>query len=350
MGLLACPRPPVSAEGEGEGDTDRVVVDLPSFLQDRPAIGGKWYEYNVDGHILEPKDEAWVVVAADGSVSGFRIDSVYDDDTGDSGVFTLSVVQRDADNGAWSAPQTFVSSGNVKDGPPLCMTLSTLNEQPCDDDDGYDLRFVLQSRLSVFAGFAVAEPAVYLAPLARAARVDGVALDALPDPATLSVLDDDDAGFDSTEWDYAALAPDLPSRGQVFGAVDRVVGETWGLVDAHRNLVEFSVAAIDQEQDGTHTLRFTLRRQPIAVDDGSVPADLGAARDVDVDVSSPPVFVSFESDDLRTPPADLDDVSWPARPPRSRNYDLVVVDDAAVAGGLRILMSPATAALHESAL
>lgn len=340
-------RPPVTGEGEGEGDPDRVVVDLPSFLQDRPAIGGKWYDYNVDGHILEPKDEAWILVSAAGEVSAFEIVSVYDDDTGDSGRFTLNVAQQDRDDETtWTAPQTFVSSVNVKDGP-SCVQLAGLLEGSCDDAAsraGFDLRLTLQTRLSVFAGFAVAEPAVFLAPGARVARVDGTALEDLPSPASLVDLVDSDASYDSTEWDYAALAPDLPRRGQVFGDLDRVVGdgdEFWVVVDGNRGLVEFSVARVDDA-----TLRFTLRRQQIAIDDGSVPKDLGEFRDVDVDIGAPPVFLSFTNDDLLSLPADLDGASWPNHPPFSRDYDVVVVDDE---GGPRLLLSPASAALHESA-
>lgn len=334
-----------STEGEGEGDPDRNVIDLPSFLQDRPAIGGKWYDYSVDGHVLEPKDEAWVVVDVDGGVHGFRIASVYDEDTGVSGLFTLDVVHLDTegDPNIWTAPETFVATTNVRDGV-ACMKLATLSEVACDDG-AYDLRFAQQQRLSVFAAFAVAEPAIFLNDGVKAARVDGVsssgALADLPGPDALADLADDDAGFDSTEWDYAAFAPDLPKRGQLFGALDRVVDGSWALVDGNRGLVEFSVAAVDDD-----TLRVTLRRQDIDSDDFSVPKDLGEFRDVDVDVSSPPVFLSFANDDVLTSPDDLEGAAWPVQPPFARDYDLVVVDDGA---GLRVLMSPASAALHQSA-
>ena len=88
----------------------------------------------------------------------------------------------------------------------------------------------------------------------------------------------------------------------------------FGYIAGNRGLVEFSVATPDAD-----TLRFTLRRQQIEIDDGSVPADLGAFRDVDVDVSGvssgAAVFVSFINDDLLSLPADVEGASWPTRPP-----------------------------------
>ena len=119
--LGACERPPVSPPGDDDPPTgESTVVDLSAFLQDRPAIGGKWYDYSVDGHVLEPKNEAWIArriedANEDAGASGFygfRIASVYDDDTAESGVFTLDVVHREdgpdgpdgPDSGAWGAP------------------------------------------------------------------------------------------------------------------------------------------------------------------------------------------------------------------------------------------------------
>jgi hypothetical protein len=335
--VAGCSRPPVTLPPDGgEGEGERTVIDLPGFLQDRPAIGGKWYDYSVDGHILEPKDEAWIVRDVDGAFHGFAIESVYDDDTGDSGVFTLDVVHRDGDG--WGPASTYTSSANVKDGAPLCLRLATLVEQDCQGA-GWDLRLVLQSRLSVFAGFAVAEPAVFLGDVV-AARVDGVALADLPDPAGIADLDDGDAGYDSTEWDYGAFAPDLPKSGRVLGALAHVAGQRWAVVDGGRGLVEFSVV-----DDGDGALTFHLRRQPIDIDDFSAPADLGEFRDVVVDTSALPVFVSLREDDLLTPADKLATTSWPTQLPFARDYDVIVEDDST--GAPSLWLSPAAAARRQ---
>ena len=338
---IGCERPPVGGPPPVIDD-DRVLVDLPALLQDRPAIGGKWYEYSVDGHVLEPKSEAWILKAPDGDggtdIWGFRIASVYDDDTGDSGLFTLEVVEPLA-AGGWSSSSLFTAPKNVKDGAPVCVDLGTKAGVDCADV-GWQLRFVLQSRLSVFAGFAVAEPAVFLAPDVVVARVDGLAaLSELPDPATLSTLVDE-PHFDTSDWDFSRYAGDLPAAGRVLGARGRAEGKTWTFVDVDFAFVRFTTQAVDPQ-----TLRFSVQRQPIDRDDGTVPRDLGAAVDVDVDVSTLPVFVAFGAVGLRTPDEELVGSSWPLRPPFSKRYDLVIDSDDA--DELQLLLSPAAAALSE---
>lgn len=333
-GGVACPRPPVTLPPD---DTVALgEIDLPTYLQDRPAIGGKWYDYTVDGHLLEPKDEAWIVDDGDGGHHGFTIVSAYDDDTGDTGIFTLDVVHREG--AAWSAPETFVTTTNIKDGAPTCLALAALQEMACSEV-GWDLRFVLQSRLSVFAGFAVAEPAVFFAADVRVARQDGVALADLADPATLAALDDGDADYQSTEWNYGAFAKDLPLRGRALGALSRVGGQSWSVVDGGRGLVEFSLAPVDAT-----TLRFRLRRQPIDIEDFTAPEDLGEFREVDVDITTLPVFLSFSQDNLLSLPEKLASSLWPQQPPFARDYDIVI--DGGDGDEPTLLLSPASAVKH----
>ena len=335
LAMLACERPPVGGAPQPPPEPgERVLLDLTAFLQDRPAIGGKRYDYSVDGHVLEPKSEAWVLKDADDAVFGFRISSVYDDDTGDTGLFTLEVVTRAATG--WSASERFTAPANVKDGAPVCVSLSTRAGVACDDD-GWHLRFALQSRLSVFAGFAVAEPAVFLNDGVVVARVDGLAsLAELPDPAGLQVLDDAPQ-FETSDWDFARYASDLPAAGRVLGSVARASEGGWAFVDGRFHFVRFSVVAVDAT-----TLRFSVQRQPIEREDFSIPAELGEPVVVDVDVSVTPLLLSFAAPDLLTPAADVG--AWPLQPPVAGRYDIVVEGDAS--SGLQLLLSPAAAAVH----
>ncbi|MDP2344258.1 MAG: hypothetical protein Q8O67_25085 [Deltaproteobacteria bacterium] len=336
LSLIACERPPV-APPPPVVEEGREQVNLEAFLQDRPAIGGKWYDYSVDGHVLEPKSEAWVLKTAT-TTFGFRISSVYDDDTGETGLFTLETVKREG--AAWSTSTVFTAPANVKDGPPVCVDLSTSSGVDCGAA-GWHLRFTLQSRLSVSAGFAVAEPAVFLADDVVVARVDGLgSLGDLPDPASLQALDDA-AVFDTTEWDFSRYAKDLPVPGRVIGSIGRASAGEWGFVDGRFALVRFSVGALD-----ANTLRFAYQRQPIEREDFTVPTNLGDVVSVDVDVSTLPVFVSFASADLLTAAEDMVGVSWPLQPPFAKRYDLVVVASDGDDDGLQLLLSPAAAALH----
>jgi hypothetical protein len=337
---VACERPPVGGGGEVDVGDGRAVVDLPSFLQDRPAIGGKWYTYNVDGHIMEPKDEAWVLRTEDGRAFAFRIVSVYDDASGDSGVFHLDVAAREGDG--WREPARFVAAGNVKDGPGCVDVIAAAAGAPadrsCADDEPWHLRLQQQQRLSVFAGFAVAEPAVFVHDTVRVARFDGVDLSDLPAPDTIAVLDDD-ARFDASDWSFSELAPDLPAAGQVLGVSTRVIGQTWWLWSSTLRLVRFTVTS------GDEALTFTVDVRAIDNADQSVAETPDAESDLSVPLTTLPVYlavadVGFTIVDAATVLADA------PHPGATRRWDLAVVDD----GGPRLLLSPAAAAIAGSAV
>lgn len=338
--LQGCERPPVGDGGDGDVVAGRAVVDLPRFLQDRPAIGGKWYTYNVDGHIMEPKDEAWVLRTDDDSAFAFRIVSIYDDESGDSGVFHLDVSARAGD--AWAAPARFVASGNVKDGA-LCVDVVAAAagepaDRDCAGDTPWHLRLQQQQRLSVFAGFAVAEPAVFLHDTVRVARFDGVALADLPAPDSLAVLDDE-ARFDSSDWSFSELAPDLPAAGQVLGHSDRVVDQTWWLWSSSFRLARFTVAGADD------ALTFSTAIHPIDSADQSVAEAPAVEADLVVPLASLPVYLAVADTGLVV--VDAADVLGDApHPGATRRWDLAIVDD----GGPRLLLSPAAAAIAGSAV
>ncbi len=341
LGATACERPPVSVDPPAPGAADPDVVDLTTFVQDRPAIGGKWYDYSVDGHVLTPKPHAWLVRRADGThddVAAFRIVTVYDAETGDSGRFTIERATRTSD--AWSASTTFTVDGNVKEGAPLCVDLRTPAQLDCQQQ-GWHVRFVQQSRLSTSAGFAVAEPAVFLADDIVAARVDLAAdapLSSLPDPASIDDLDEappvDPA---STDWDFSRFARDLPEDGRALGALSRVDGKSFQIVTSS---LELATVTLTRGDDDTATV--DVARRAINLDDGSLGDAVTST--TTIDVSPPlPVFVKLDAVDLYTPAEKLAGASWPTKPPFAKDYDLVLDVDP-VAGEPALLLSPAVAA------
>jgi hypothetical protein len=338
--IAACERPPVAPLPRDDDDTAAdATPDITTFVQDRPAIGGKWYAYSVDGHVLTPKPEAWMLRTESG-FAAFRIVSIYDDATGDSGRFTLERSVRVA--GAWQTPSTFVVDGNVKAGEPLCVDVTSPAQRACDAA-GWHVRFVQQSRLSVVAGFAVAEPAVFLHDDVRVARADldalGGDLTQLPDPATIGdLVEAPPADASSTEWDFSRFARDLPENGRALGSLARLQGEPFLLVTSAFELATVTLTQIDDA-----TLHVELRRQAISRDDGSLGASVDAVGDVALPAdAAAPVFLKLDEPSLRTPTERLATASWPTKPPSAKAYDLVIVDEGAV--GPAILLSPATAA------
>lgn len=336
--VAACERPPVSVDPPAPDPADPDVVDLTTFVQDRPAIGGKWYEYSVDGHVLTPKPHAWLVRTAQGDVAGFRIVTVYDADTGDSGRFTIERTTYASDD--WSDPTSFTVDGNVKDGEPLCVDVFTPAQLDCQQP-GWHLRFVQQSRLSTSAGFAVAEPAVFLAADVVAARVAlaaDAALSSLPAPSSIDDLDEAppvDAA--STDWDFSRFARDLPEDGRVLGALSLVDGQTFQVVTSALEL-----AAVTLTRGEGESATVVVSRRAIDRDDGTLGDAVEAT--TTIDLSPPlPIFLKLDAVDLYTPAEKLVGASWPTKPPFAKDYDLVVDDDP-VAGEPTLLLSPAVAA------
>ncbi len=332
--------------GDDDVEAGRAVVDLPRFLQDRPAIGGKWYTYNVDGHVMEPKDEAWVLRTDDGAAFAFRIASIYDDESGDSGVFHLDIAARDG--GGWAAPARFVAGGNVKDGP-VCVDVAAAAAGAAADRDcagaaPWHLRLQQQQRLSVFAGFAVAEPAIFLHDTVRVARFDATAVAELPAPESLAALDDV-ARYDSSDWTFTELAPDLPAAGQVLGEPARVVGQTWWLWSSSLRLARFTVTAADD------ALTFAVAVHPIDSADQSVAETPAVEADLIVPLATLPIYLAVAETGLVVVDAATVLADAP-HPGATRRWDLAVADDDTIDGGdgPRLLLSPAAAALAGSAV
>lgn len=350
-------------------------IDLEAFLQDRPAIGGKWYAYDPSGHALAPKPEAWVVrdvEAQDGGAgvsyrfAAFRIVSVYEPDRAASGRFTLEVSVHVGD--AWSAPRTWLSPRNIKDTGPLCVDLFAAFAGDGSEDvecagDGWQLRLAMQNRLSTSAGIAVAEPALFArsaaathqAGSALLARLDDrTSLDGLPDPAALPVLDDNaPQTWDSTDWEFRTLAPDLPMAGMALGPRFVTSGfdardDVHWLVNGRFEVVRFTVAPV-VAGDMDAGLRLSAARVEGDFEDWSVPDTFPS--DTLVDVPMPAVgeaeWLSFRSPTLRAEPDDVEGARWPHAPPPAARWDLALVRPNATTAFL--VVSPFASILNATA-
>lgn len=365
-----CPRPPVGPPDDEPPPPGRVgPLALEAFTQDRPAIGGKWYDYNPDGHTLDPKAQAWIVrePAEDGGAprhAAFRIVSIYEADRAESGRFTLALALHDGVS--WGAESTWTAPRNIKDTGPLCVDLFTADGTGADLDcagDGWQVRFALQSRFSPLSGIAVADPSVFVRSVAGSdafgrvtvARLDDVtSLGPLPDPTAIAALDDAPAtGWDSTDWAFERFAPDQPEAGMAIGS--RVVGEGFVATgDAHWlmtsrfELVRFAVAPV-VEGDPTAGLRFTYAVVEADRDDWSAPETLPEPKSVDVALPAPDsaTWLTFTTPTLLPAAEHLEGTSWPFLPPKTTRFDLevqrVVVDGT---DSVRLLVSPAACALN----
>lgn len=375
LSLLGCPRPPVGPPANDPPPEGRVgPLALELFTQDRPAIGGKWYDYNPDGHTLDPKEQAWILrdpsldEAAPRHVA-FRIVSVYEPDRAESGLFTLGLAVHDGSS--WGPESTWSAPRNIKDTGPLCVDLfdvvQTGGTGPGADvdcaSDGWQVRLALQSRLSPLAGIAVADPSVFVRSVAATdafgsitvARLDGVTtLDGLPDPTTLAVLDDAPAAsWDSTDWAFERLASDLPQAGMAVGP--RVTGEgfvatgdVYWLMTSRFDLVRFTVAPI-VEGDVEAGLRFTFSAVEADREDWSVPKAMPAPTTVDVPMPARDgaSWLTFTTPSLLPAAEHLEGTGWPVAPPKTTRFDLelqrIVVDGV---DSVRLLVSPAACVLN----
>lgn len=377
--VVACERPPVAPppddnEPPPPGRVGPVAIE--TFTQDRPAIAGKWFEYDPDGHTLTPKDQAWIVrerVVDD--VSGaptdryfaFRITNIYESDAAESGLFTLGVAVHDDVAGAWGSEEEWVTPRNVKLTGAMCVDVFTRTEVACTDE-GWQLRLAVFSYFSPLAGIAVAEPGVYVRSVAgtdafgdvKLARLDGVtALASLPDPVTLGELDDGaPAAWDGTDWSFAQLAPDLPLAGMAVG--DRVLGANFTstgdvlwLMTSRFTLYRVQVAPVsDGDVDGG--LRLTFSAVDVDRGDFTAPDTMPGATSVDVALPSPGSarYLSLRSETLDLAEADLAGVVWPHAPPLTTKWDLALERPRGDADGsdVRLLVSPASAVLNATQL
>lgn len=145
----------------GDATPDASVEPGPSpardgFVLENLGVGARWYDYDEVTHALSPKPEHYVVRSG-GEAFRVRVLSYYNID-GESGFFTLSVSAWSGSD--WGEPAFFESEDNVKDAP-VCVDLRAVSAVPCDGE--HDLVMRSDRRAVPAAGFAVAEPGIFVA-------------------------------------------------------------------------------------------------------------------------------------------------------------------------------------------
>lgn len=372
---LACPRPPVGPPDDQPPPAGRVgPVAIETFTQDRPAIAGKWFEYNPDGHTLTPKAQAWIVRTTETAEEparhiALRIVDIYESDAAESGLFTFSLSTFDDASGTWGAESEWVTPRNIKLTGQLCVDLFERAELPCDEGEAWQLRLALFQYFSTLAGLAVAEPGVFVHDArARVARVDDVAdlaalADAVPDPTALAVLDDaPSSSWDGTDWQFSALAPDLPLAGMAVGPrfVDDADGaylgrdDVYWLITARFDLVRFTIRPVS-DGDPSSGLVIAYASAEVDREDFTAPDTMPAATTHTVEVPAPGEGTWLTFDDssvvegtLAVAPDFLVDTSWPHAPPKTSRFDLAI--ERTVDGGVRLLVSQGAAILNATQL
>lgn len=369
LGLFAtaCPRPPVDpTEGDGGAIEGRVgPVDFMRFVQDRPAIGGDWYDYDeAGGHVLTPFPHAYVVREGEGQdarYAAFRVISYYDPDSADSGRFTVGYSMFS--DGAWSAEGEWLTSKNVKDDGAVCLDLFTRTEPDCAGA-GWQVLLRAYPFLAREGPIVVNRPGVFVrsvegipgAGAVHVATLDGrTSLSGLPDPRGIADLDDGDApGWESASWDLSRFAPNLPRRGMALGArfVDDGFterGDRYLLLNARRSLVRFEVQPV-VDGDVEAGLAFTFTKAAVELRDNTVPEEVSAPVSAVVEMPGPGerVLLTFESDTLVPPSSDLEGGAPPHIPPKESRWDLAL--ERRSDGAPRLVLSPGSAVFNATAL
>ncbi len=372
--LAACPRPPVGPPDNQPAPAGRVgPVAIETFTQDRPAIAGKWFDYNPDGHTLTPKSQAWIVrtIAGDDAPRhvALRITDIYESDAAESGLFTFGLATFDDAASEWSAEAEWVTPRNIKLTGQLCVDLFARAELPCDETEAWQLRLALFQYLSTNAGLAVGEPGVFVHDTqARVARVDDVddlaaLASAVPDPSALVELDDAPSStWDGTDWPFASLAPDLPLAGMAVGPrfVDDADGayvgrdDVYWLITARFDLIRFQVRP-GSDGDRESGLAFTYSSVEVDRDDFTAPDTMpdDAVQGVSTPAPGEGTWITFDeassfAGTLVTDPEFLVDTAWPHAPPKTTRFDLAV--ERTLDGSVRVLVSQGAAILNATQL
>jgi hypothetical protein len=345
---VACERPPVDPPPPPPPEGRIGPLALDKCIQDRPAIAGKWYDYNPDGHTLDPKAQAWIVRDGD-RYAAFRIVSIYEQDAVESGRFTLAVATHDGD--AWGAETEWLTPRNVKLTGPLCVDVFARSEVSCDGEQ-WQLKLAVFSYLSPLSAFTVANFGVFARSVAgrtdlgdvHVARVDDTTtLGALPAPTTIANLADAPASsWDNTDWAFDRFAPDLPEAGMALG--NRfAAGDVYWLFASRYDIVRFRV-----ERAGD-TLRFELGSLDVEFDTLTTEDVEPETRTLDVPL--PPAnearYFTFTTPDGSLSSADLAGTRYPFLPPDAKRWDLAIerIDD-----DVRLLVSPAACVINATRL
>lgn len=345
-------------------DEDRVApLAVEVCIQDRPAISGKWYDYNPDGHTLSPKAHAWIV--RDGATdparyAALRIVSVYEPDAAESGRFTFGMATWDG--AAWSAEDEWLTPRNMKDED-LCLDMFARTEVACTEAT-WQIRLGEFQYLSPLSGFSAQNLGVFTHSWAgrddlgavRIARIDDVsALDVLPDPSTLAELSDAPAlSWESTDWPFAELATDLPEAGMALGRrfVDEgFVGrdDVYFLLATRLDVVRFTVRPVTDgtPDDGLHISYAVVQ---VEFEDMSMPKAIPDPAEVVVPVPAAGelTWITFKEPTLLSPADDVAGSVYPHLRPKSSRFDLAVerLPDSTV----RLLLSPGACVINATQL
>jgi len=350
--LFACERPPVTPPEQHV----LASVNLEGFINDRYALGAKWYVY--DSHILTPKDEVYVVAFHDAVPTryyAFEITSFYDAVTAESAHFTIHYVSYEA---GWSAPATLVLSHSAYVAPPMCVDLGAGAEVDCAGD-AWQLVFTSVRYLAPISVHKLPNnPGVWIRSTSGQPDRGGVRLavvaaaglaDVTVDPSTLGELVEAPADGVTTEYDHALYAPNLPENGMVLG---RSWYDASGAATEHvifvrtydDKLVKLTLLTpAPAVPPASVTLRFQVADDEIVVEDGipahmvdfagvpvreatlTLPAAYGVSY---VDFTADPVEVALAGDLVRSPPS-------------SDTWDLAFETTAA---GVAALVSPGSIA------
>jgi hypothetical protein len=354
LALVACAPARPDRDAGSVGDR-RGPIDFLKFVQDRPAVGGDWYQYNEEaGHVLTPFEHVYVTRTAgcgDACYAALRVVTYYDSQTAESGRFTLRYRTWD---GAWSDESEWVSSKNIKSEGPVCFDFVATNEVDCALG-GWQVQLRAYSFLAREGPIVVNRPGLFVhsfdgfpnaGDVRVATLVDRSTLDALPDPTGIVELDDrPPSTWTSTAWDLTAFAPNLPQAGMILG--DRAFGEGFVatgdallLENAQRRLSRFVIAPVTEGavDDGVVVTHAGL---DLDLADNTVAREWPDAQDVTVDAPAlgEMTLLSFEEAELVvTPDAEA---TLPHVPPRESGWDLALV--RVTADHLRVVLSPGSA-------
>ncbi len=349
------PEDPDAGPG-GDGRTGPVAIDA-SWLQDRYAVMGRWYDYESVSHLITPRPYSWILAEGQGDAAryaAFRIVSYYDENTSEPGLITLALSTW---NGAsFDAEQEWTASANIKTtDEPLCVDVFARVEVDCTGTT-WQLMLRMYKDMAPLSVIVIKDPGIFLRSWSgrpdlgdvRVARFDITDLSVLPAPSTIAALVEEPAADDwvTTDWDFGAFATNLPQNGMVLG--DRFVDEgfvarddTYFFANGRFTISKLTVKP-QADGDVSAGLVFRVGGSALVREDFSI-EEFPALRDVDVAMPAVGeiVYLSFEQEDLLAPAADTADSSWPFLPPDGSRWDLALerVDDDTA----RLIVSPAAA-------
>ena len=285
---------------------------------------------------------------------------MYEPDAVESGRFTFGIASWDG--AAWSTEEEWLTPRNMKDED-LCLDVFARTEIPCADTT-WQLRLAEFQYLSPLSGFSAQNLGLFARGWAgradlgdvRLARLDDVpALAALPDPTPLAELADAPAAsWQTTDWAFEQLAPDLPEAGMALGrrfVDDGFVGrdDVYFMLATRYDVVRFTVRPITDGDPGAG-LRIAFATIQVEFDDMSMPKAIPEPTEVDVAMPEPGAvtWLTFKEPTLLSPADDVADAVYPFVRPKSSRFDLAV--ERLPDGTARLLMSPGTCVINASQL